>query len=87
MSADDAEFKKLINLAHAMAIGGTITSDDEAETCKEPKEMLSDDTDARMVIDRSEPVVQAMSWEHRNAEYITHVDRQRSRARSCICRV
>jgi hypothetical protein len=34
MSADDAEFRKFINLthAHAMANGGTITSDDEAET-------------------------------------------------------
>jgi hypothetical protein len=32
--------------------------------------MLSDDTDACMLIDRSEPVVQAKSWEHRNAECI-----------------
>jgi hypothetical protein len=32
MSADDAEFKKSIYLTHAVAIGGTMTSDDEAET-------------------------------------------------------
>jgi hypothetical protein len=32
--------------------------------------MLSDNTDACMVIDRSEPVVQAKSWERRNAECI-----------------
>jgi hypothetical protein len=32
--------------------------------------MLSDDTDACMVFDRSELVVQAKSREHRNAEYI-----------------
>jgi hypothetical protein len=46
VSADDAEFKTFINLTHAIAIGGAITSDDETETRKEPKEMLSDNTDA-----------------------------------------
>jgi hypothetical protein len=90
MRADDAEFKKFINLTHAMAIGGAMTSDDEAETCKEPKEMLSDNTDACMVIDRSERVLQAKSWEHRNAECIAcsaQPECQSRVATTCPCHV
>jgi hypothetical protein len=54
MSADRTLFRQFVSMAHSHAVGGTINSDDEPETCMEATEVFPDTNAKRMLVAGSE---------------------------------